>query len=504
MVERMDITDRQLTGIVRAVHLTVNDREYTLEIDPCESLLDVLRERLDLTGTKKGCDQGACGAPPWRVRTAGTRSWAAATGASRRTPRTWRLPSSPARRCTYRGPAGERTMLLDTFYREPGSNPHLETSIDHGDLIIAVSMPALPGGGRSVYLKVRERASYEFALVSVAASVALDGGLIGEARVALGGVATRPWRARETEAMLAGVALDDRAAIREAASAAFAAAWPLRDKRLQDRAWHSGDRARPAASRRCGMNTLIGPARDRVDGPAKVTGAARYSAEIHLPGLVHGVFAPSTAAAGRLTRIDVAGAERAPGVIAVFTHQTMPRLARQPVFSCLKLSGMSFSFLQDDRILYGGQPIAMVIACTREQAVSAAELIDAEYTHEPPVATLADAEANARELDKLFGIFPAAYRRGDTDARLLRAEVRVSASYTYPAQRHHPLELSSTTAVWDGPRLSLTVYETTQGVSMTQLNLCDRLDLEPENVRVISRFLGGGFGVKGCSGCTPP
>jgi xanthine dehydrogenase YagR molybdenum-binding subunit len=245
------------------------------------------------------------------------------------------------------------------------------------------------------------------------------------------------------------------------------------------------------------MNTLIGPARDRVDGPAKVTGAARYSAEIHLPGLVHGVFAPSTAAAGRLTRIDVAGAERAPGVIAVFTHQTMPRLARQPVFSYLKLTGMSFSFLQDDRILYGGQPIAMVIACTREQAVSAAELIDAEYTHEPPVATLADAEANARELDKLFGIFPAAYRRGDTDARLLRAEVRVSASYTYPAQRHHPLELSSTTAVWDGPRLSLTVYETTQGVSMTQLNLCDRLDLEPENVRVISRFLGGGFGVKG-------
>jgi xanthine dehydrogenase YagR molybdenum-binding subunit len=250
------------------------------------------------------------------------------------------------------------------------------------------------------------------------------------------------------------------------------------------------------------MNTLIGPARDRIDGPAKVTGATRYSAEIHLPGLVHGVFAPSTAAAGRLTRIDVAEAERAPGVIAVFTHKTMPRLARQPVFSYPKLTGMSFSFLQDDRILYGGQPIAMVIAQTREQAVSAAELIDAEYAHEPPVATLADAEANAHELDKLFGIFPAAYRRGDTDAGLQRAAVRVSASYTYPAQRHHPIELPSTTAVWDGPHL--TVYETTQGVSMTQLNLCDLLDLGPGNVRVISRFLGGGFGVKGRSGCTPP
>ncbi len=127
------------------------------------------------------------------------------------------------------GPAGERTMLLDTFYREPGSTPHIETSIDHGDLVVAVSVPALPGGGRSVYLKVRERASYEFALVSVAASAEVEDGVIGEARVALGGVATRPWRARETEAMLAGVALDDRAAMREAASAAFADARPLRD-----------------------------------------------------------------------------------------------------------------------------------------------------------------------------------------------------------------------------------------------------------------------------------
>src|SRR5260370_42334091 len=117
----------------------------------------------------------------------------------------------------------------------------------------------------------------------------------------------------------------------------------------------------------------------------------------------------------------------------------------------------------------------MVIACTREKAVSGAELIDAEYAHEPPVETLGDAEANAHELDKLFGIFPAAYRRGDTEAGLQRAAVRVSASYTYPAQRHHPIELSSTTAVWDGPHL--TVYATTQGVSMTQLNLCDLLDL---------------------------
>jgi CO/xanthine dehydrogenase Mo-binding subunit len=78
---------------------------------------------------------------------------------------------------------------------------------------------------------------------------------------------------------------------------------------------------------------------------------------------------------------------------------------------------------------------------------------------------------------------------------LQQAEVRVSATCTYPAQRHHPIDLPSTAAVWDGPRL--TVYETTQGVSMTRLNHCDLLDLQPENVRVISRFLRGGLGVKG-------
>jgi CO/xanthine dehydrogenase Mo-binding subunit len=137
----------------------------------------------------------------------------------------------------------------------------------------------------------------------------------------------------------------------------------------------------------------------------------------------------------------------------------------------------------------------MILAETREQAVSAAELIESEYPEETPVGILADGEAHAHDLQLLFGLFPASYTRGDIQAGLAQAEVRVDASYSYPAHRHHPIELSSTTAVWDGPRL--TVYETTQGVSMTQINLCDLPGLEPQNVRVVSRFLGGGFGVKG-------
>jgi xanthine dehydrogenase YagR molybdenum-binding subunit len=234
---------------------------------------------------------------------------------------------------------------------------------------------------------------------------------------------------------------------------------------------------------------------NRIDGPAKVTGTARYSAEVKLEGLLHAVFATSTIAAGRIAQINVSRAECAPGVAAVFTHETMPHLARQPVYAFAKQTGMTFSPLQDERILYAGQPIAMVVAETRERAVAAAEVIDVDYAEEPAIATLLDGESNAYELEKLFGLLPASYRRGNVEQGLDGAEVVVSATYSSPAYRHHPIELTSTTAVWDGPRL--TVYETTQGVSTTQMNLCDRLGLEPENIRVVSRFLGGGFGIKG-------
>jgi xanthine dehydrogenase YagS FAD-binding subunit len=147
------------------------------------------------------------------------------------------------------GTNGEWTSPLETFYLEPDSTPEIETRIGPGDLIVAVSVPPVPGGGRSVYIKLRERASYEFALVSVAASVALDGTVIEQARVALGGVATRPWRARESEQRLRGVALDDLGALREAAAFAFVDARPLRDNSFKV---ELGTRAIVAAVRQAG------------------------------------------------------------------------------------------------------------------------------------------------------------------------------------------------------------------------------------------------------------
>ena len=125
------------------------------------------------------------------------------------------------------GKAGRRTVALDAFHRLPGATPEVETVLEPGDLVTAVHLPAEAAAfaGHARYLKVRERTSYAFAVVSAAAALRLDGGTIAEARLALGGVAAKPWRAREAERLLVGEA-PGRAIFREAARAAFAEATP--------------------------------------------------------------------------------------------------------------------------------------------------------------------------------------------------------------------------------------------------------------------------------------
>lgn len=123
------------------------------------------------------------------------------------------------------GPSGERSVPLTQFYSAPGTEPARETVLEHGELITAVDVPALPWAARSLYLKVRDRGSFAFALASAAVALDTDAGHIREARIALGGVATIPWRAAEAEQVLAGRPLD-AAAYRAAAEAALAGAAP--------------------------------------------------------------------------------------------------------------------------------------------------------------------------------------------------------------------------------------------------------------------------------------
>jgi xanthine dehydrogenase YagS FAD-binding subunit len=126
-----------------------------------------------------------------------------------------------------RGPAGERAIAFGDFHRLPGDTPERDNALERGDLIVAIEVPARPEGRASHYLKVRDRQSYEFALVSAAAAVAIDGRRIRSARLAMGGVAHKPWRLQAAESALRGASLDDVTALKSAIATSFSDARPL-------------------------------------------------------------------------------------------------------------------------------------------------------------------------------------------------------------------------------------------------------------------------------------
>ncbi|WP_433559352.1 xanthine dehydrogenase family protein molybdopterin-binding subunit [Pseudonocardia xinjiangensis] len=239
------------------------------------------------------------------------------------------------------------------------------------------------------------------------------------------------------------------------------------------------------------MSRVVGAPVPRVDARAKVTGAARYAADAPVAGAAHGVMVLSTIARGRVTVLDTRAAESATGVIAVFTHLNMPRLA---VPSSTAGYFKRYLPMQTDRINHNGQPIAYVVAETLEQAQHAATLVTATYESEPPEVVIAEVMPHAYVPPETFD-GPNDIVRGDPAAGFARADVRVDAAYTTPMHHHNPMEPSATTASWDGQ--VLTVHETTQGISRTQASLAAALGIPAADVIVLSPFLGGGFGAKG-------
>jgi xanthine dehydrogenase YagR molybdenum-binding subunit len=234
------------------------------------------------------------------------------------------------------------------------------------------------------------------------------------------------------------------------------------------------------------MSGLVGAPIDRVDGRLKVTGAAKYSAEIALPGLAYGVMVLSTAASGT-SQVDANAARRAPGVIAVMTPQNAPR-----VDSGGNGAGdRTLMVLQDDLVRYDRQPVAVVVADTFERATDAAAMVRVRYTA-APAATRFDAAAEykpasgGRDVDK---------HKGDAAAALAQAAVKVDRTYVVPIEHHNPMEPHATVAQWDGDRL--TVYESTQGVINARHKLAQTFGIPTASVRVVSKFIGGGFGGKG-------
>jgi xanthine dehydrogenase YagR molybdenum-binding subunit len=246
------------------------------------------------------------------------------------------------------------------------------------------------------------------------------------------------------------------------------------------------------------MTAAIGQELRRVEGPAKVTGSARYSGDIALPDLAYAEIVGAAIASGKVTAIGTAAAERAAGVAGVLTHHNLPRVNRVPLLPSLvggPAPGETFFPMQDDVVHYAGQPVAIVVADSLERAQHAARLVRVSYAESPPVTTIDQGRADAYEPDKLFGgLMPARLERGAAAAGLASAGLRIEASFRFAANHHNALEPLTTTAAWDGDRLTL--YDSCQGIKAVQLTVAALLGISPSKIRVLTRYVGGAFGSK--------
>ncbi|WP_375273589.1 xanthine dehydrogenase family protein molybdopterin-binding subunit [Methylorubrum thiocyanatum] len=236
----------------------------------------------------------------------------------------------------------------------------------------------------------------------------------------------------------------------------------------------------------------IGQPLTRRDGFLKVTGGATYAADNRPEGLLHAVVAVSRIARGRVTHLDVAAAKAHPGVVEVMTGANAPRLAQDP-----DAKDNPFMFrldlLQNDRVRYAHQPIAVVIAQTLEAATEGAELLAPRYEVDPPRIGL---DAEAPQAPQVVGAGDKAVAaRGDVEAGLAQAERTVETTYETPAQYHNALEPHAIVAQWDGDRLI--VDTPSQGLAMAKMRLAGLFGLDPNKILIRSPFLGGGFGSKG-------
>ncbi len=242
---------------------------------------------------------------------------------------------------------------------------------------------------------------------------------------------------------------------------------------------------------------LIGDPLDRIDGHQKVTGGARYSADMNQPNMVHAVLVMSTIGSGSIRDIDTKDAEKVDGVVLVMTHKNAPKPAgiennkpgETPLSRILHL-------LQDDAVYYNNQPIAVAIADTLEHANEAARLVKVSYREKKPAQELPANQDKATKPEKLMRADdPVDTQRGDMKAGLAAATARLDQTYSTPTQTHNALEPHATVAMWEGQ--NLTLYNATQGIFPTRERVAQLFGIPEENVRVITQFLGGGFGSKG-------
>jgi xanthine dehydrogenase YagR molybdenum-binding subunit len=234
-----------------------------------------------------------------------------------------------------------------------------------------------------------------------------------------------------------------------------------------------------------------------VDGPLKVSGVAQYTSDFHFPGLLYAVPVGATIANGKLTGIDTAVAGKMPGVRAILHRGNIGPIFRstaQPNFD--GICEERRPPFEDDVIRYYGQHIALVVAETFETAKAAADAVRATYSAEKPnVEPHLEADDDPDQVITTFGPrHRLDSHRGDPDGAFASAPVKLDYTYITPSETHNPLETHATTAIWDGAMLTL--YESAQGVVNLRTVLAQMFGLPLENVRVITKFVGSGFGDK--------
>lgn len=230
---------------------------------------------------------------------------------------------------------------------------------------------------------------------------------------------------------------------------------------------------------------IVGEGVDRVDGPLKVAGAAPYPSDVSYPAMVHAAFVRSTIAAGRVSGIDTDAASAASGVLTVLTHENVPTLARGP---SNPLGPAPPPPLQDDRIVHNGQYVAVVVGETPQAASAAARLVEVAYDRaEHPLLELDDERG-----ELLVDPWGTDSQRGDVEAGLAAAEVVVDGTYTTAENVNNPLGLFAVVAAWDGD--DVTVHDCTQWTANAHATVAQVFDLPHSAVRILSPYLGGGFG----------
>ena len=241
---------------------------------------------------------------------------------------------------------------------------------------------------------------------------------------------------------------------------------------------------------------LIGKAVSRIDGPLKVEGKARFAAEVPIQGLLYASLVYSTIARGRIANISTARAEAAGGVALVMTYLNAPRMKSPQLMATKPKAGANSSLpvMQDAEIRWNGQSVAVVLAESQEQADYAASLVSVTYVADKASTVFSEAKTKARVPGPILGE-PPKLAIGDAEVALKESAFRVDRTYRTPRHNHNSIELHAATVAWEGD--NLIVHDATQMLNLTAWTLADIFGIREDQVRVLSPYVGGGFGGKG-------